>query len=688
LDIEDHVMKSGVAMLAFLALAVLPTVGANEMSPIEKIIEMLADLETKVIGEGKDAQKVYDEYSEFCEDRSDELGFEIKTGKAQVAELSAVIEEETSTSAALESKIEGLANDIKTDEADLDAATKVRAKENLDFKAEEKELLEVLSMLERATSILSKEMAKSSASMLQIQNAKSLTDALSVMVQASVLSSADASRLTGLVQTGSEDTDREPGAPAAAVYEGHSDGIIGTLEGLIDKAESQLDKARKTETTSLHNFEMLKQALTDAIEFAGKDMDKAKKALAESSEKKAVAEGDLDVTSKDLAEDIKAKATLHQDCMTAAEEFELSTKSRGEELKALATAKKVIKESTSGATEQTYGLNQVSLLQLSSSADLAKFEAVRFVRDLARKSNSPSLAQLASRMSSAMKLGAAAGEDPFAKVKGLITDMIATLEDEAEADASHKAYCDKEMSEANAKKDDLTAESDKLSTKIAQDKAASAKLKEEVATLQGELASMAKARAEADKLRTEEKAAFDKNSAEMKQGIEGVKMALKVLKDYYAKEDKSHEASEGAASGIIGLLEVCESDFTKGLTEMTAQEESAAANYEAYVKEDEIATVKKQQDVKYKTQEAAALDKSVSELTTDLETVTDELTAVLKGLEKLEEMCVAKAEPYAERKARRESEIAGLKEALQILEGQAALIQKAIKHTLRTVRQH
>jgi len=291
-------------------------------------------------------------------------------------------------------------------------------------------------------------------------------------------------------------------------------------------------------------------------------------------------------------------------------------------------------------------------------------------------------------MSSAMKLGAAAGEDPFAKVKGLITDMIATLEDEAEADASHKAYCDKEMSEANAKKDDLTAESDKLSTKIAQDKAASAKLKEEVATLQGELASMAKARAEADNLRTEEKAAFDKNSAEMKQGIEGVKMALKVLKDYYAKEDKSHEAAEGAASGIIGLLEVCESDFTKGLTEMTAQEEMAAADYEAYVKEDEIATVKKQQDVKYKTQEAAGLDKSVSELTTDLDTVTDELTAVLKGLEKLEEMCVAKAEPYAERKARRESEIAGLKEALEILEGQAALIQKAIKHTLRTVRQH
>jgi len=411
-------------------------------------------------------------------------------------------------------------------------------------------------------------------------------------------------------------------------------------------------------------------------------MDKAKKGLSESQEKKAVAEGDLEVTSKDLAEDIQTKATLHQDCMSAAEEFELATKSRGEELKALAQAKKVIKESTGGAAEQSYGLNQLSFLQVASGADLAKLEAVRFIRDLSRKTHSPALAQLASRMSSAIRLGSVAGQDPFEKVKELITSMIATLESEAEEDASHKAYCDKEISEATAKKDDLTAESDKLSTKIAQDKAASAKLKEEVATLQQELASMAKAKAEADKLRAEENSAYQKNSAEMKMGIEGVKKALSVLKEYYAKDD-SHGAAEGAGSGIIGLLEVCESDFTKGLTEMTAQEETAAADYKAYVKEDEISTTKKQQDVKYKNKEAAGLDKAVAETSTDLSAVTDELTAVLKGLDKLEDMCVAKAEPYAERKARRESEIAGLKNALEILEGEAVLLQKRSKRTLR-----
>merc|ERR1719247_794081 len=161
--------------------------------------------------------------------------------------------------------------------------------------------------------------------------------------------------------------------------------------------------------------------------------------------------------------------------------------------------------------------------------------------------------------------------------------MIAALESEAEEDAAQKAYCDKEMGETTAKKDELTTDRDSLSTKIDQNTAKSTKLKEEVATLQKELAAMAKARAEADKLRAEEKAAYEKNSSEMEQGIKGVKLALKVLKDYYAKAD-DHGSAEGSASGIIGLLEVCESDFTKGLTEMTATEETAAAEYEAYCK--------------------------------------------------------------------------------------------------------
>merc|ERR1719401_3183542 len=111
-------------------------------------------------------------------------------------------------------------------------------------------------------------------------------------------------------------------------------------------------------------------------------MDKAKKSLGASEESKGAAEGDLAVTTADLDEDIKALATLHQDCMTGAEDFEAETKSRGEELKALATAKKIIVEATSGAAEQSYSFLQTSM---STGVDLANFEAVRMVRDLAQK---------------------------------------------------------------------------------------------------------------------------------------------------------------------------------------------------------------------------------------------------------------------------------------------------------------
>merc|ERR1719247_1232210 len=275
-----------------------------------------------------------------------------------------------------------------------------------------------------------------------------------------------------------------------------------------------------------------------------------------------------------------------------AEDFEAETKSRGEELKALATAKKIIVEATSGAQDVSYGFVQVSM---SSGADLANFEAVRLIRDLAQKQKSTALAQLASRIVTAMR--GQHGADIFGKVKGLISDMIEKLLAEAEADATEKAFCDKEMAETEQKKADKEAAIEKLTTQIDSNNAKSAKLKEEVAAL-------AKAQAEMDKLRAEEKAVFDKNSAEMEKGVEGVKLALKVLREYYAKDDKSHSSAEGAGSGIIGLLEVCESDFSKGLAEMIAAEETAVNEYESTTKENEITKATKEQDVKYKTKEA------------------------------------------------------------------------------------
>jgi hypothetical protein len=54
-------MKSAFAVV-FLLVSLVPTTSAEQASPIEKIIEMISDLQAKVLGEGTDAQKTYDEY--------------------------------------------------------------------------------------------------------------------------------------------------------------------------------------------------------------------------------------------------------------------------------------------------------------------------------------------------------------------------------------------------------------------------------------------------------------------------------------------------------------------------------------------------------------------------------------------------------------------------------------------------
>jgi len=670
------------ARVLLLAALFVPT-AALQASPIDKVLQLIGDLQAKVVSEGESAQKLYAEFAEWCEDRSKELGYEIKTGKAEVDTLKASIAEERALSESLNTKIEELVGSIASDEADLKAATEIRTKENTDFAAEEKELSEIIDLLTRASQILSREMAKG-GSLLQAKNVDSVAEAVAVMLQASVIGQADAAKLSAFVQQSAEDSDL--GAPAASVYEGHAGNIVDTLESLLEKAETQLSDARKKETTNKHNFEMLKQSLEDEIKFADKDMSEAKGSLGASGEKKAKAAGDLEVTSKDLGEDVTTKADLHQQCMTKAEDFEAETKSRGEELKALAEAKKVISETSDGADAKVYGLAQASFLQtrrLASSADLAGYEVVRLVRDLAHKHNAPALAQLAQRLDAVARAGAASGADPFAKIKGLISDMVAKLEGEADADATHKAYCDKQLSETEAKKAEKDDEVKKLSTKIDQQAAQSAQLKEEVAELQAALAALTKSQAEMDKLRAEESEAHKKNKATLELGLVGVKKALAILTEYYAKGEKAHTAAEGAGSSIIGLLEVCESDFSKDLAEVESTEETAAAAYEQESKENEVELTMKTQDVKYKTKEAASLDKSSGELSSDRTTVQAELDAILEYDAKIKEECIAKAEPYAERKGRREAEIAGLKEALTVLENETALVQKSVRHTLR-----
>merc|ERR1719243_386747 len=267
-------------------------------------------------------------------------------------------------------------------------------------------------------------------------------------------------------------------------------------------------------------------------------------------------------------------------------------------------------------------------------------EVVALIKRLAKQHHSAALAQLASKISVVMQYGAANGEDVFAKVKGLIRELIDRLMAEAAAEATEKAYCGEQMAKTEAKKSELENDIASLTAKLDKAAAASAQLKEEVKELQAELAALAKEQTEMDKIRAEQNAAYKDAKADLELGLSGVGKALDVLREYYggaallqAGQPPVPEKHEKAGGGIIDILEVVESDFAANLAKEETQEADAVAEYEKITQENKVTKALKEQDVKYKTQEFKSLDKLIAELTSDKDSLSTELAAVLEYYE-------------------------------------------------------
>merc|ERR1719217_1001744 len=132
----------------------------------------------------------------------------------------------------------------------------------------------------------------------------------------------------------------------------------------------------------------------------------------------------------------------------------------------------------------------------------------------------------------------------------------------------------------------------------------------------------------------------------MEQGISGVEAGIKVLKDYYSNNGDAHAAAEGAGQTIVGLLEVCLSDFSNGLAEMITVEDAASASYTRATNENKLETATKEKDVEYKSSESVSLDKKVAETKSDRAATQDQLDSILEYIEKINAQCIAKPESH------------------------------------------
>jgi hypothetical protein len=586
----------------------------TSVGPIQKVLQLLDELQGKVIKEGEHSQAQYEEFVDWCGKQAIETKHAIEDVSEQIDSLEATEASASALIDQLKSEIEKLTGAISANENEHATAKALREKEHQDFIARDTDLGETVDMLTRAHAVLEKNLNSVKTGAVQASLLK-LTSTLTSVVDASFVSLDDKELVTSLIQKVSdEQTDdgidvsllQDAGAQQqpqgnTLAYEGSSGPILETIDGLREKAETSRAQAQKEEVKAAHSFQMFEQATLSELKAQQEQLDTAKKRMNHNEEIKAGAEGELGTAQQALSSSQKYLGDTQAQCMEKAHEFETQASERAAELTVLAEAKKIL--SAQGVKEpgllQTGQAVQVQLsfaqVRSVSEFDGRQQEASRYLRNEGSRLNSWVLAQVADKVNS----------DPFAKVKDMITGMVEKLLQEQAEESEHKAWCDEEMGKTTKSLSSKSDRVEELTTRLEKNTAEATKLEELAASAVEEIQALDVAMKEATAMRQAESAEFQEKKTDYETGQKACAAAIKVLRQYYegksflqtgsvtqTKElsltqemqqatqqqpidalnagDGGGGGGSSAASGIVGLLEVAESDFSRMLAECPA----------------------------------------------------------------------------------------------------------------------
>merc|ERR1719235_1002350 len=494
---------------------------------------------------------------------------------------------------------------------------------------------------------------------------------------------------TALVQD-STSSDQEPDAMAAQTAQNEKN--LAAFEGLKGKAEESLQKLRDEETKKQSEHDIQVMSLKQAIALAENNVDDAKKEKSRLSQEKAECEEESETVSASKAADEKSLKETQLECQETAAAWDTRQKEAAAEMAAIEKAKEIL------ASRVTV-LIQVrsSSKDPSPSTHKVRQALIQHFRGLGNKLHS--LAKL--------NLVSVSAQDPMANVKNLLTELIAKLEKEAKEAADLHAFCQEEKKKTKAAMEKKTMEIEKLNTRIEKASTTKQEQSELIATNSEEIAAMEKANAEATKIRNEEHENFMKVDSDFTAAAEAVDDAIDALKEYYGDasflqmKSKDTEitgdsappafggAKKDSAGGIMGILETMGEEFRKTVKENQANEREALKAYEKLMNENKVAKSTKEAEIKGAESQIKMLDVALHDNSEDKKMAEKEKAAIEEYIEKLKPQCEGRVVPYAERKAKREAEINGLKEGLAILEeespsGAFSFIQA--KKNLRTVQ--
>jgi prefoldin subunit 5 len=658
------------------ACAVLGTFSASaskvDVTPVQKVVQLLEGMLEKGKQEKHGEQVQFAAYKQFCDDTTVEKARAIKEAEQTIEVLKADIQKYIADAALLTKEIAELDEDIAVWGGDIKAATKVREIEKTDYDATHTDYSESVDALQRAIAVLKKQAhdRKQASSLAQVTALKSLS-----------LIPKEAKRVIDLfLETGeAEPEGLAVSAPEANAYEFQSHGVIEMLEKLLDKFIDESTTLQKDEMNSKYAYDMLIQDLQAQIAQATQDRGQKAETKAKKLQAKADATGDLKDTTTTMEADKKYLADLTATCGQKASDFESRQQLRAEEIVAIEKAIEIISsEAVSGNAEKhlpsMVQKKAPSLSQLRSNLNTQSQERVaKYLRAQAAKLNSRVLSALAEHVA----------DDPFAKVKKMIKALIVRLMEEANEESEHKGWCDTELSTNEQTRKEKTEAVETLHAEIDQLQASIAKLTEDISELSKAVAELDAAMAKATTLRTEEKATNTETIADSQEAQTAVAQALTVLKEFYAKAgeatafvqqpeifDSPYKGMQAENGGVVGMLEVIESDFARLEAETKAAEATAQKEYDNFMTDSKVDKAEKSTDIEHKTAKKQDESQALVVKNEDLEGTQKELDAALAYFDKLKPSCVDAGVSYEDRVGRRKEEIESLQEALRILNGE------------------
>jgi hypothetical protein len=706
---------TSLALTTALLIAGISADDAPSGHALEKVVQMLGSMNLKAKQEKNEEEVAFSKFKTWCSEETAKLKNDITEDTQDVEVLAAKIGELKSEIGEHGNTIQTLETNVQGFEADRQAATEQRKKDRAEFLAESKDYAESVDALDRALITLKKQnYDRPAASFLQALDRDDVPRKAQTLVAA----------FMGLQQK-NEKKGIDYEAPEANSYEFQSGNILTVLENLKDQFREKLAQCEKEETNSLHAYAMIEQDLSDSIANAKNEIAQNSNQKATKEGRAADAGKQLTQTKQSKSSSEATLAEMKQQCLEQKLSYEEKQQLRGEEIQAIERAIEILSSSAArGAAEKHFSLIQqktatLALVQQSEKRG-SRTTGVRrqlrsFLNSESVRLHSKNLALLVERIEA----------DPFVKVKKMIDDMITRLLEEANQDTLHEQFCDTELGKSKITRNKLTEDIDTLSAAVDAGKAGIILRGTRIADLSAEVAELERILSEAADARTAEKADNARTIQEAKEAQTAVLAATNVLKDFYAKAltttafiqrssetrgvpmgsdlwkslgdpayegtgggyavgiasdkvDKGHrqgmqtfgdayQGQQGAAGGVLALMEVILSDFAALEADTSAAEASSAQSHVKFTRVTMQDTATKRKQIEMDTADKTRFEQRLREDTADLKSTQDQLLAANRYYDKLVPQCIDPGMTFEERTQARAAEIASLKEALRIL---------------------